>query len=561
MHRPPWRSNRDPDWPLPDRPDHPFYREVIRLALDEGDYALFRECALNDFWFFCRYVLSIGKLECEDPHHEHFGKKWLDHPWAFARCRELQENPNGFLDLWPRYHFKTALITQSLTIWDLADNRNLRFAIITYKIDTAGEGFVFLIKAECQNNELLRSLFPDTFFWDPVRESPQWTLDALTFRRDGNPKEPSISLASLMSTLTSFHVHVRVWDDLVTEEGVATSDAIDKTTEKFQNFAGIAADFVVDRATGTHWAVGDTWTKLLRADRFKLRYHDLYEADGVTPVLRSIEWCNQMYRDMTLVKGISHWMCVMRNRPDLGGLLHFERSWLKFYDDDPLQLRKRLNVYIIIDTSKGKTSESDFTTISVIGLGAGVPAGHYYLLDLVRDRIGLVAMTENVFRLVEKWRPLMVFIEEVGTGRDGEHLADIQRRQDDTRFRFDVMPYDEKTPKAMQIGRLQPIFKEGRFWLPRTIHSRCEGHPVELIQHFLETEYGVWTPSRPSKYDDILDNLSRVRSPKIRDIVRFPLNVNQRPDQADQEDSWRQARRAGQGLRARHSAAESFWAQ
>lgn len=543
---PPWPTHRDPDWPLPDRPDHPFYAEVLRAWEEEGDYALVREVALNDFWFFCRHILTLGQVLCLDPHHHHYGKPWLDHPWLFARCREIQADPNGFLDLWPRFHWKTALITQSLTEWDLADNPKLRFAFISYKIEGAGEGFLDIIINECESNPLLHFFFPDTFFFDPQKESPLWTKEAITLRRpEGyNPKEPTITVASLRSSLTSFHVEVRVWDDLVTEEGVRTSDAIDLTTERFQNFAGIAADFVVDRATGTHWAVGDTWEKLLRMNRFKKRYHDIFEEDGETPVLRSREWCDQMHRDMSITNGEFHWMCVMRNRPDLGQFTHFRSEWWRWYEEDPLEIRKRLNVYIIIDTAKAKLKESDFTVLSVVGLGAGTPYGHFYVLDLVRDRLGLVGLTEQWFRLVDKWRPTTSFIEEVAMARDSEHVAEKQR---ELKIEFDIVTIDDKTPKVNRIEKLDVLFKPGRIHFPRRIDGWTDGRPVELVQHFRDTEYLVWTKSRPSKYDDILDNLGLLRSKKVAEIIRFPERMSL-PDDAE-ESSWRRAKAAAMAAR------------
>lgn len=876
-----WKTNRDPLWPLPDRPDHPFYEEVLRRAAEDGDYALFRETALNDFWFFCRHVLSVGKLLCDDMFSEHYQRPWLDHPWLFARCRELQLEPNGYLDLWPRYHFKglgldtpvptptgwkrhgdlqvgdevfaldgsptkilgtsgvknipcyrvtfsdgssfiadedhnwllerksykrvgngrigmapgvfqtkdlasleltktepalklpdhqpvqyperdlpidpyvlgvwlgdgatasgrvtsaddevwfslnaagyglsdpdksgitrtvyglrvklrdlgvlgdkhipavymhgsveqrrallqglldtdgsigdrwgqasfcstlsglayqvsellwslgvqngvctmqnkfgpywivyfsarpedklfrltrkaerattgkwkrarrtlvsvepvdsvptscimvdhpshcylvghnfvpthnTALITQSMTLWDLSDNPDLRFAIITYKIDTIGASFLYQIKSECENNELLKKLFPDTFWMDPQNQASAWTLDALSMKQALNPKEPSISLGSLKSALTGFHVHVRVWDDIVTEENVRSTDAIDDTTMRVRNLAGTGADYVIDRFTGTHWAVGDTYEALLKAGIVKLRHHDIYGEDGETPVLRSKRWCEDMYRNMTMIGGLAHWACVMRNQPELSGDLHFQREWLSYYDEDPVELRKKLNVYIFIDTATSKRKGSDYTVLSVIGLGRGVPFGHYYLLDMVRDKLGLVEMTNVLFRLVEKWSPGYTFIEQVASARDSEH---IKAQMADRSLVFRIVAFDDKIRKIDAIQRLQPVFEQHRFHLPRALMSKTDGRPMDLIDRFVREEYMVWSPQRPSKYDDTLNCLSWVLSPRIREFIRFPTFVDH-DQEKERKNPWNDKMRSKK--RAKQLQPASVWA-
>jgi predicted phage terminase large subunit-like protein len=512
-------TNRDPTWPLPDSPAHPFYADVLaRYAKGEDD--LFRATCENDFWFFVRHCLTVGELLCDDPHlEEHYQKNWFDHRWLFARCRDLQAAPNGFLDLWGRFHFKTCLITQSMPQWDLIDQPDLRFGIITYRIDQAGTSLTWQIKREAEINHKLKKHWPHVYFQNPQQESPQWTQHELCFRRALNPKDPSISLSSLRTGMTSSHLHTRIWDDCVTREAVRSREAIEQTTERWRQFSGTAADYVYDRATGTHWAVNDTYRSLLDDDLFTLRHHDVFESDGVTPVLRSKHWVEQRFKEM----GPEHFACVMRNMPMQGALQNFKIDWLRYYNEEPDSLRKNnLNVYLFIDTANAK-KENDYTVITVIGLGRGVPTGNYYVLDIVRDRMGMVTMTDKLFELVEKWRPNHSFIERVGAARDIEYIQERQRAVGTT---FPISEVYERLPKVERITRLQGLFRDGRMYLPQRIQGRMDGRVVDLVRVFRDFEYQFWKPGGGgSKHDDMLDCMSWVVSPAVKHILSFPDRI------------------------------------
>jgi len=520
----PKRSNA---WVLPDSPDHPAYAMLLeaieKAPLEEGAH-LFRAACVNDFYFFVRHCLSLGQLKCNDPWlKEWYGRPWFDHRWLFDRCRELQAEPDGKLDLWPRFHFKTSLITQSLTLWDFLPNPDLKVGIGTYKVDTTGEAMVTQMKLECERNEKMKWHFPYLFYWDPEKESPEWTMAKFRFKQSGNPKEPSVMIFSVIGALpTSFHFDVIVLDDMVTERSIDSADAIEKTTEGWRRTAGIGGDATRRRNVGTHWAHNDTYRYMLDAGAAELRYHDVFLQDTEIPVLRSKEW---VFGDGTpqnigqrLIMGPKNFAAQIRNRPSLGTVHAFEPSWLRYYERPPAELMQKVRRYLLIDTSASRSGD-DYNVLMVIGLMRGIPQPNIYLLDMEQDQMNLATLTDKIFELVEKWRPQWSIIEQVGAVRDIEHM---RMAMQDRGFSFRLQPYDPRVVKENRIERLQIPFEQGRIYLPRNLWKMRDGRKTDLVAAFLHEQFNVWTPSGGADRDDVLDTLSMAVAPELSRYLRPP---------------------------------------
>ncbi len=142
-----------------------------------------RNLCKSDLYFLLRYACNRADLE---------------HPWLFARCREVQASPNGHLDLWAREHRKSSIITFGMTIFNILNNPEVTIGIFSHTRPIA-KGFLRQIKRELEANENLKAWFPDIIWENPSKEAPKWSEDdGITVRRKTNPKESTVEAWGLV---------------------------------------------------------------------------------------------------------------------------------------------------------------------------------------------------------------------------------------------------------------------------------------------------------------------------------------------------------------------------
>ena len=103
-------------------------------------------------------------------------RKDADRDWIYDRCREVEANPNGYLDLWSREHYKSSVITFALNIQEILNNPEVTIGIFSHTRPIA-KAFLSQIKREFESNTFLQGLFPDILYENPYKDSPKWSLD------------------------------------------------------------------------------------------------------------------------------------------------------------------------------------------------------------------------------------------------------------------------------------------------------------------------------------------------------------------------------------------------
>ena len=155
-------------------------------------------------------------------------------PFFYERCREVEANPDGYLDLWAREHGKSSIITFGKTLQDILINPDITVGFFSENYTLAAK-FLSQIKRELEENEVLKAVFPDILYSNPQSESPIWNGDGIVVKRRGNPKEPTVECQGLLSMKVGAHYDLMVYDDIITMKYRRMSGVIDPSSASITN--------------------------------------------------------------------------------------------------------------------------------------------------------------------------------------------------------------------------------------------------------------------------------------------------------------------------------------
>lgn len=477
---------------------HEYYNYALKAARKKGDDELrevMRQLCRRDLFYLLVYVC---------------GRDDMDNNWLYSRCREVQSNPDGHLDLWAREHYKSTIITYGKTIQDILINPEITVGIFSFNRPTA-KSFLRQIKREFENNDVLKMSFPDVLYDNPARQSSKWSEDdGIIVKRSLNPKEATVEAWGLVdSQPTGKHYKLMVYDDVVTRESVTNPDMIAKVTETWELSRNLTSDGGKTRYVGTRYHYADTYQTIIdrQAARIRIYPGTIDGTETGKPVLWSKERLEEKRREM----GVYVFACQILQNPLPEAQQKFKKDWLMFWG---AQHYKGMNIYVFVDPANGKKKKSDYTTMFVVGLGADE---NFYIISMLRDRINLKERTNALFNIVRNYRPKMVYYEEYGLQSDIQHIQD---RQDRENYRFHIEPIGGQTSKHDRIMRLEPLFESRRVYLPDScIKVNCEGEQEDLTKVFINDEYLSFPYMA---HDDMLDCLARIVDPNT--YLSFPAN-------------------------------------
>ena len=442
----------------------------------------------------------------------------LDKDWLFERCREVQNAPNGYLDLWAREHYKTSVISFGLTIQDVLNDPEVTIGLFSLTRPMA-KRILRQIKIECETNPLLYELYPDVMWRDPVKESPKWSEDdGLLFRRKTNPSESTIEAWGLVDAMpTGKHFKIRVYDDIIDERNVTSPEMIKKALNAWElsmNLGSIQPvkhyDAInIARHIGTRYHFNDPYATISKRGvaipRIYPATHD-GTMDG-DPVL----WTREYLDEKRKALGPYIFGCQLLLNPVADEAEGFKLTWIQRYNRRE-DSSAGMNLYMLVDPAGEKKKDRSYTVILIIGLG---PDKNYYLIDGIRDRINLTERAAKVFEFHRLYDNIIqVGYEKYSMQGDIEHIKDLMEREN---YRFPIMPLGGSMAKDDRIKKLIPLFESNRIWLPNALYFiSSDKKQHDLVDEFVNDEYLPF----PVGYKDTLDCMARIVDPELG--AKFP---------------------------------------
>lgn len=477
------------------------------LAFTPGDteHERLRTLALADLYWFASVVLGYGAVV---PMHEHAHRLLCRFAEGRTGCPALDEKHIRKLEL-PREWGKTTLITQALTIQDIARDPNISILIANEKEQNAKD-FLAAIQWQFESNEFFRALFPEII--PPDFNATTWSASRMIVPRTSGRKEPTVFVIGAGGTVTGMHPDkVRV-DDMISREAMENARAgswqIMHQTNRWINqlyplvnksYPRWAIEF-----TGTRWWHGDsyehidkaygydepatTYTLRCRLPSGETQLIPAYTMGDLAIFRRAAiengrsafpeKWTLDDLAKMRL-RDEALFACNMMNQPSDDQTATFKASWLKYYDwvDDRqlvytdgtaakrLTSIDQLDVICIVDPGGfARRQVEDRARAAIVTLGDD-GRGNYLLIDCYSEKDTFLACIETLCGWVTRYSPRKVVIE-----RAGQQAAFIElvrrafRERGITNVSLEEVE-PKKIDKDVRILGLEPYFQRGSVYV------------------------------------------------------------------------------------------------
>lgn len=524
--------------PIPDADQTDLFRMALRLN------------SLGSLYFFEKVVLQRGKLT-----------EGLHRPIL----ANLETNRPRYLLEMPRDHFKTVMVTEGRTMWralpfndaDEAAMRELGYdnAWIAWMKSTHDPNRRVLTVSEIldnaikigyrldwhyRENKLFRFVFADII---PDGKSI-WTNESKTHKAGsrGPQGEGTYDYLGVGGALQSRHYTDVNEDDVVGKEALESKLVMEKTHDYHKLLIGAFESYKDASWTvvNNRWSPTDLsgWIRANQKE-FYIESHSALGGcgDGCTldhppgrPILPE-EFTVETLAEIRRVQGpyfFSHQYLNLAVNPEE---CIFNKDWLRYYQpvESPVKLGRH---WLRHDVRTGETiKDLDPNTLirsmvvdpnhagsdgrarhAIIVTGFEPETDRIYLLDLWAESMSYDDLMSNIYRIADLWNLPEFHLETVAAQKYLKYHIEYRNKIEKRRLAVrELKSEHSKNAKRTRIESLEPLFREGRFW-------------VRQDQHAFLNEYFEYPGGRTV---DILDCLgyatqtwNAIHAKRILDIIR-----------------------------------------
>ena len=422
----------------------------------------------SDLYFLIRYGMD---------------RKFFEHQWFLDRCREVEQSPDGHLDLWSREHGKSTIITIGKTIQDILRDPEITVGIFSHTRPIA-KSFLRVIKREFESNARLKEWFPEVLWDNPQSQAPQWSEDGgIIVKRKGNPPEATVEASGLVDGMpTGRHYQLRVYDDVVTKDSVNTPEQIAKTTDAMdmsQNLGKLGGTF---RMIGTRYALGDTYDTYIKRGIVKPRIYPATDDGTVDGNL--VYFTQQVWADKINSMSPAILASQMLQNPRATDSTIFDVEYIKFWPADKA-LPDFDAIYMSVDGAFSERTSADYSCILVVGVFQieQTSSHQVMVLDCTLERLAYPDLRDECIRQYQS---------KFGANDKAVDAIIIEDKQSGSALIPDLrrggmytVPYN---PGSLdKIGRAHmtsQYIRNGNLWMPES--KKNKGKPMSWLNQMWE---------------------------------------------------------------------------
>lgn len=431
------------------------------------------EIGKKDLFYFNKYILKYKDI-VKGVHGE-----WQEFKQTSKKKMKLI--------LVPREHFKTSFFTVGETLQDIINNQDIRILIANATLGNA-QSFLREIKEHIERNETLRRYYPETTKW--VEQSAKWTEKQIILPRKRVSKEPTIEATGVGGNLVSQHYDKIVLDDLVNRENVATRLQADKVIDYFKYCLSLLESDGEILVIGTRWSYFELYQYILDElqEDFDIFIRNCWIDKEKTIPYFPEKFTKEHLDKLRRIQGNYIFSCQYLNNPvDIEKAI-FKKSTFKYYEKCP----KMLTVTTTIDPNFSDKKTADFGVILTLGQDI---EGNLYILDIIRKQMNPYILINRIIFTFYKWHPEIIGVEANALQKTLQYFINEVLLNRGLSLPIRPIKVSTQVSKEMRILALQPLFEQGKIYLPLN-HPELKYLEDELLKFPL------------AKTDDIVDALA-----------------------------------------------------